>query len=198
MLLLLPHERPLLIELSSRASRGGKSHEFVVEFSGMSTGEDGQPYHRVLVDPDQAARLADAATLLEMLEDGEGFLLGEFAAVQRGALALGETLLAGAAGEDSALLVGPIPEADSRLSRPRWPWSGQSGFWQQKVFRSSMRLPPGPRHEEKLTSHRNQRRKSLHARQACSDTTTERGAGITRRGSDWRQDRRRSRTARRK
>ena len=84
----------------------------------MSTGEDGQPYHRVLVDPDQAARLADAATLLEMPEDGEGFLLGEFAAVQRGALALGEALLAGAAGEDSALLVGAIAEADPRVVEP--------------------------------------------------------------------------------
>ena len=81
----------------------------------MPAGEDGQAYHRVLVDPDQAARLADSATLLEMLEDGEGFLLGEFAAVQRRALALRETLLAGTAGEDSALLVGPIPEADSQV-----------------------------------------------------------------------------------
>jgi hypothetical protein len=86
-----------------------------VEFSGVTTGEDGQPHHRVLVDPDQAARLADAAALLEMPEDGEGFLLGEFAAVQRGTLTLRETLLAGAAGEDPALLVGSIAEADPQV-----------------------------------------------------------------------------------
>ena len=81
----------------------------------MPAGEDGQAYHRVLVDPDQATRLADAATLLEMLEDGEGFLLGEFAAVQRGALAFGESLLAGTAGEDAALLVVSIAEADPQV-----------------------------------------------------------------------------------
>ena len=81
----------------------------------MPAGEDGQAYHRVLVDPDQATRLADAAALLEMLEDGEGFLLGEFAAVQRGALAFGESLLAGAAGENPAFLVGSIAEADPQV-----------------------------------------------------------------------------------
>jgi hypothetical protein len=94
---------------------GGKSHEVVVEGLGVLTGEDGQPNHRVLVDPDQAARLADAATLLEMLEDGEGLVLGELAAVERGALTLRETLLAGAAGEDAALLVGAIAEADPQV-----------------------------------------------------------------------------------
>ena len=86
-----------------------------MECLGVLTGEDGQPNHRVLVDPDQAARLADAATLLEMLEDGEGLFLGELAAVERGALTLREALLAGATGEDPTLFAGSIPEADPQV-----------------------------------------------------------------------------------
>ena len=82
---------------------------------GVLTGFGRQPYHRVFVDPDQAAGLADAAALLEMLEDGEGFLLGEFGVIKGGALAFREAFLAGAAGEDAALLVGSIAEADAQV-----------------------------------------------------------------------------------
>ena len=86
-----------------------------MEFLGVLTGFGRQPYHRVLVDPDQAAGLADATTLLEMLQDGEGFLLGEFGVIKGGAFAFREAFLAGAAGEDAALLVGSIAEADAQV-----------------------------------------------------------------------------------
>jgi hypothetical protein len=50
-----------------------------------------------------------------MLEDREGFVLGELAVVQGCTLALGEAFLAGAAGEDTAFLVGAIAEAHPKV-----------------------------------------------------------------------------------
>jgi hypothetical protein len=83
---------------------GGKSHEFVVGLSGVATGLEGVADNGVLIDARQAGRLADAAAVLEVLEDGEGFVVGQSCAEQCGALTLGEALLAGAAGEHAALL----------------------------------------------------------------------------------------------
>jgi hypothetical protein len=60
-----------------------------------------EPGHRVAVDADQAFGLADAAPLLEMLEDGGGLLLGQMRAERRGALAFGEAIAAGAASEEA-------------------------------------------------------------------------------------------------
>lgn len=77
--------------------------------------EDGQAYHGVLVDTDQASGLTDATTFLQMLEHGEGFVVGKFGAVERSAFAFGETLLAGAAGQDTALLVGAIAKAHTQI-----------------------------------------------------------------------------------
>src|SRR6266542_2226436 len=42
----------------------GKGHEFVVDFLGMVAGNQGQPHHRVFVDPDQAAGLPYSTALL--------------------------------------------------------------------------------------------------------------------------------------
>jgi hypothetical protein len=95
--------------------RGGKSHAFVVELLGLLAGDQGQPHDRVFVDPHQAAGLADAAALLQMLEYREGFVLGELAVVQGRTLALGEAFLAGAASEDTAFLVGAIAEAHPKI-----------------------------------------------------------------------------------
>jgi hypothetical protein len=86
-----------------------------VAFLGVPAGDHGQPHHRVLVDPDQAARLANAAAFLQVLEDGDGFVLGQLAAVQRRAFAFGEASLAAAAGEDAALFVGPVAETDAEV-----------------------------------------------------------------------------------
>ena len=81
----------------------------------MLAGEDGQADDRVVVDTDQAARLADAAALLQVPQDGEGFVLRKFAVKSGGAFALGKALLAGAAGQDAALLVGAVAEADAEI-----------------------------------------------------------------------------------
>ncbi len=78
-------------------------------------GEDRQPYHGVLVDADQAAGLPHAATLLEVLEDGKSFGLGKFGAIQEGAFAFGEALLASPTGQDAAVLVGAVAEADAEV-----------------------------------------------------------------------------------
>jgi hypothetical protein len=91
--------------------RGGKSHAFVVDVLGLLAGDQGQPHDGVLVDADQAAGLANAAALLQMLENGQGFVLGELAVVQSRAFAFREAFLTGAAGEDTAFLVGAVAEA---------------------------------------------------------------------------------------
>jgi hypothetical protein len=50
-----------------------------------------------------------------MLEDGEGFVLGQFGAIQGRTFAFGETFLAGATGQDAALVVGAITEAHTQV-----------------------------------------------------------------------------------
>src|SRR6516162_3001280 len=95
--------------------RGGKSHEFVVDLLGVLAGDHGQANHRVLVHPHESAGLADATILLMMLQHRNRSVLGKLAAIQGRALALGEALLTGAAGEDSGGFVGPIAEADPQI-----------------------------------------------------------------------------------
>jgi len=84
----------------------------------MLAGEGSQSHHGVLVDADQASGLTDAATLLQMLEYRQRFVLGKFGVVEWGAFAFGETLLAGAAGQDPALLVGSIAKAHTQIAEP--------------------------------------------------------------------------------
>jgi hypothetical protein len=74
---------------------GGKSHEFLVGLSGVGAGLEGVANDGVYIDTRQASRLPDTATVLEVLEDGEGLSVGQSCAKQSGALALGEALLAG-------------------------------------------------------------------------------------------------------
>jgi len=83
---------------------------------GVGAGDGGEPHHRVLVHADQATGLADAATLLQVLQDGEGLVLGKLAAVQRRPLALGETGLAGTAGQDATLFMGAIAEGNAEVA----------------------------------------------------------------------------------
>jgi hypothetical protein len=75
-----------------------------MEEVGMFTGLEGITDDRALIDTHQPAGLTDAAALLEVLKNGEGLVVGELGAIQGGALALGETLLAGTAGEDASLV----------------------------------------------------------------------------------------------
>jgi hypothetical protein len=95
--------------------RGGKSHEFVVELFGVLTGDDGQTHDRVLMDADQATGLPHPATLLQMTEDGERFVIGQFGTIQRRAFAFREAFLAGATGENAPLFVGTIAETNTQI-----------------------------------------------------------------------------------
>src|SRR5437588_5548554 len=94
---------------------GGKSHNFVVDILGVFPGDHREAYHRVLVDAHQAAGLPHPATLLEVLQDRQSLVRGELATVQGGPLAFTKAVLAGAAGQDTAVLVGSVAKAHTQM-----------------------------------------------------------------------------------
>jgi hypothetical protein len=94
---------------------GGKSHEFVVGLAGVGARLLGVADDGVLIDAGQAGGLSDAATVLEVLEDGQGRLRGQPCTEQGSPLPLGETGLAGATGQQATLLVPAIAEGDSEV-----------------------------------------------------------------------------------
>jgi hypothetical protein len=83
---------------------------------GMTTSGAGQPHDGVARDADEAARLSDAATLVEVLEDGEGLVLRHAAVEQRGPLAFGEAGLAGPAVEQPDVVVLAVAVADGEIA----------------------------------------------------------------------------------
>ena len=83
----------------------------------MAAGLQGQADHRVLVDAGQAAGLADADALLEVGQDGDGFLVGETAVEEGGPLTLAEAVLAGTAGEITPLLGRAVAEGDAEVAQ---------------------------------------------------------------------------------
>jgi hypothetical protein len=95
----------------SLAVEGGKAHEFVVSCLGVSAGLASQTRDGALVDLEQAAGLSDAAAVVEMLQDGEGFVLGQMGLEQRRALALREAGLAGLAPQQTTRPVRPVEAA---------------------------------------------------------------------------------------
>jgi hypothetical protein len=76
---------------------GGKSHEFVVELSGVLTRHLGQSDDRVFAHADQACGLTDATTVGEVPQDVEELVVRQAAVEQGRAFAFGETGLATAA-----------------------------------------------------------------------------------------------------
>jgi hypothetical protein len=87
-----------------------------MQLAGVVAGQGGQADDGVLVDADQAGGLADAAALGQVPQDGEGLVLGQAAVEQGGAGALGEAVLATAAGQDAARL-GAVAEGDAEVAR---------------------------------------------------------------------------------
>ncbi len=83
---------------------------------GMGPGGAGQSDDGVAMDADEAPGGADAAPLVEVFEHREGLLLGQMAAVERGALALGEAGPAGVAVELPELLVLAESAADREVT----------------------------------------------------------------------------------
>jgi hypothetical protein len=82
---------------------------------GMLSGGEGQSDHGVGLDADEATGLSDAVALGQMVENGDGRLLGESAAVQGCALAFGEASAAGMAVELAKLLVLADSAADREI-----------------------------------------------------------------------------------
>ena len=94
---------------------GGKGHEFVVGLPGVRAGPQGVADDGVLIDAGQAGGLADAAAVLEVLEDGQGLLRRQSRAFQGGSLSLGEASLARAAGEHAESVL-TVAEADAEVA----------------------------------------------------------------------------------
>jgi hypothetical protein len=82
---------------------------------GVSPGQLGQSDDRIAVDVDQAPGLSDAAALGEVLEHRAGLLLGQVGVEQRGALALGEAVLAGVAVEQADVVLLAVAVADREV-----------------------------------------------------------------------------------
>jgi hypothetical protein len=99
----------------SSVVRGGKSDQLVVGGHGVVAGLAGVAGHGVALDPHQAFGLADAAPLLEVLEDGGGLLLGQMRTEQGGALAFGETIAAGATSEEADRGVLAVASGDGEV-----------------------------------------------------------------------------------
>jgi hypothetical protein len=82
----------------------------------MSPGLPRVAGHGLAADADQAAGLAQAVALGDVVQDGHGPLPVQMGAEEGCALALGEAGLAGAAVEHPALLIGPGALADTEVS----------------------------------------------------------------------------------
>ena len=82
----------------------------------MLSDDAGQPSDGVGIDADQASGGADAAALVEVLEHGEGLLLGEMAVEQGRALALGEAVFAGVAVEQADVILFAVAGSDGEIA----------------------------------------------------------------------------------
>ena len=82
----------------------------------MLSGDVRQADDGVGIDADQASGLSDTAALGEVLEHGEGLLLGEMGVEQGRALALGEAVLAGLAVEQADVVLLAVAAADREVS----------------------------------------------------------------------------------
>jgi hypothetical protein len=94
---------------------GGKGHEFVVELLGLLARQQAQAGHGARVHADQAAGLAHAAALGDVVQDGHDLVGGQVAVEQGRALALGEAGLASLAAEEAALL-GPVAHGHGQVA----------------------------------------------------------------------------------
>ena len=125
--------------------RGGKAHEVVVGSLGVRPGLAAEPHHGVLVDVEQPAGLADAATILEVLQDGQGLVRREVAVEQRRTLALREALLAGAAVQQAPRPAGAIAAAHADVAGAAAAPVGTGGVEAAKVREvvHEQESPPG-------------------------------------------------------
>jgi len=78
-------------------------HQLVVRGAGMITGGAAVAADGIGMDLDEARRLEDATPLVDVFEDRGDLVLGQVGAIQRGALAFGESVATGAAREQAKL-----------------------------------------------------------------------------------------------
>jgi hypothetical protein len=96
--------------------RGGKGDQLVVEVPGVLAGESAQAADRAAVHPAEAAGLADAAPLGDVLQDRLDLLRRQARVEEGRPLALGEAGLAGPAAEHASLLVGTVSAGHGQIS----------------------------------------------------------------------------------
>jgi hypothetical protein len=87
---------------------GGKSHDLVVSVLGVLTGQECQPGDGVLADPHQAGGLSSAAAVVEVLQDAQDFVVGEFGVEEGRPLELGEPGLAGVAVQEAVVILAEV------------------------------------------------------------------------------------------
>jgi hypothetical protein len=85
-----------------------------MELAGVVPGEQGIAGDGILADPDEPAGLTDAAAVGQVGEHGQGPVVGQSAAEERGALALGEPGLASGAVQEPALVLA-VPGTDGEI-----------------------------------------------------------------------------------
>jgi hypothetical protein len=122
---------------------------------GMVAGGYGQPDDGIAMGADQAAGLADAVALGEVMEDGGDLLLGHAAVEQRSALPFGEAGLAGLTVEQSDAMILAVAIADPEVTGVTAPVQGairDSGSrsakarpWRGSIPASGMGRSPGYR-----------------------------------------------------
>jgi hypothetical protein len=83
---------------------------------GVPAGDPGESHDSITVDANKASGGSHAAAFLEMFEHREGLFFGEMAAIQRGALALGEAGAAGVAVELPELIELAVAAADREVA----------------------------------------------------------------------------------
>ena len=83
---------------------------------GVLAGDAGIASDGIGMDLDQARRLEDATTLVDVLEDRGDLVLGQVGAVQRGSLAFGEPVMTGAAIEQAILVEFAESAGDGEVS----------------------------------------------------------------------------------
>jgi hypothetical protein len=105
-----------------------------VEPTGVAAGEQGVAGDRVLADAGQPTGLAYATAVGQVGEDGGGRLRRQAGVEQRGALALGEAGLAGAAAEQAAA-VGAVAHGYGEVAVPALAAVGTVGVEAAKAAR---------------------------------------------------------------
>jgi hypothetical protein len=108
--------------------RGGNRHEFVVSVAGVLAGDPAVARDRVGGDPAEPPGLPHAAALGDVLQHRLNLVRREPSVEQRGALALGEASLAGAAAEHPPCLPRAVAVGYGQVSGPSLAVIGAPGI----------------------------------------------------------------------